>query len=332
MSDWWRHAPALDPFQAIRLLLREAGDGPVVGRAADARTEPLRFASVVSFAFPASDLERIEAGPNGRAQVWIHWLGVASPRTRGSLPTWYATQLLAAERDGNRALRDFLDLFNHRLASLYFRAWLKHNMPVRYELERAGVVRGLLLALLGLGTPGLIERLHIDPRVPLRHPAAFLRRPATAAGITLVLQSHFGVPIAVEPFAVKVMPLDPEEQTRLDGHRRLGRDTVVGRGVRSTQGSFRLRVGPLDYADFRAFLPGGPRLPDLQELVRLMVGPEFDYDLILELREQAVPRLQLVDDPARAARLGWSTWLGLRLHGGTARDTIVPAASLEAES
>ncbi|MBZ0151636.1 MAG: type VI secretion system baseplate subunit TssG [Planctomycetes bacterium] len=331
MKDWWPKAPAMDPFQAIRLLQRDAGDGPVIGSASDAASEPLRFASMVSFGFPASDLDHIEAGPDGKPKVWIHWLGLASPRTPGALPTWYARHLLEAEQDGNRAMRDFLDLFNHRLASLYFRAWLKHNLPVRHELEPRGIVRGLLLSLLGLGTPGLTERLRLDPRVPLRHPAAFLRRPATAAGLQLVLEAHFAVPVVVEPFTAKVVPLDSSEQTRLDGRRRLGVDSVLGRGVRTASGNFRLRLGPLDYTDFRAFLPGGAKLRDLQELVRLLAGPEYDYDLVLGLREQAVPRLQLIDDAERAARLGWSTWLGVRLGGGEAHDTLVPAANLEGQ-
>lgn len=331
MTDWFDRATSFDAFQAIRLLHRLAPQRPVVGRSLDPREEPLRFASNVTFEFSASDLQRIDEPrqPGGVPRVLVNYLGLATPASKGSLPVWYSRLLLDAERDGNRAMRDFLDLFNHRLLSLFFRARLKHEFAVQYELERGGAVRRVLGALVGLGTRGVTERLRLDPRALLRHVAVFVRKPASAAGIVLVLQAWFGVPFEIDPFVLQLVPLETGEQTRLDGSRALGRDVVLGRGVLSTQGCFRLRVGPLDHETFREFLPGGARLPDLQELVRTMVGAEFDYDLRLVLREDAVPRLRLGGDPASAGRLGWSSWLGVRLQGGDAADTLVPASHLE---
>ncbi|MCA8950159.1 MAG: type VI secretion system baseplate subunit TssG [Planctomycetes bacterium] len=342
MTDWWSAAASFDLFEAIRRIHREAGAAPLVGTGSDPGREPLRFASNVSFAFPASDLQSIGAGADGRPRAVVNVLGIASPTSKGSLPPWYARLLLEAERDGNAAMRDFLDLFNHRLMSLYFRAWLKHNLPVRYELDRpparpgatfelqrTGAIQGILLALVGLGSNGLVERLGIDPRTLLHHPAAMLRRPASAVGLECVLEAHFGIPFAVESFVARLLPLEPDARTRLDGSKRLGIDTVVGDGVMSAQSRFRLHVGPLDYQAFASFLPGGAPIAELRQLVSALVGDEFDYDLRLELAEAEVPGLRLWSDDARAQQLGWSTWLGQRLHGGNARDTLVPTSRHE---
>lgn len=332
MTSWWANAAEYEPYQAIRILHREAGEVPVVGFTERPESDPIRFTSAVSFGFPTSDIGSVTADEHGRPRVEVHWLGVVSPTSKGALPAWYAMLLLEAERNGNRGMRAFFDLFNHRLASLQFRAWLKHNLPIRHELERRGVVQRLLLSLLGLGTDSLPARLRLDPRAILRHPAAFLRRPATPAALVLVLQSYFGMPVAVDSFVSRMLPLDPDQQLRLDGTRGLGVDTVLGQSVRTAQGSFRLRVGPIGYAAFLDFLPGGRRLAELQQLVRFLVGAEYDYDVQLELREAQVPKLRLGGSVGGQCRLGWSGWLGERLQGGNARDTLVPAASLEGTS
>ena len=58
-----------------------------------------------------------------------------------------------------RTLRDFLDIFNHRMISLFYRAWEKYRFPVAYERggRRTDRFTGYLLDLIGLGTPGLAE-------------------------------------------------------------------------------------------------------------------------------------------------------------------------------
>ena len=49
----------------------------------------------------------------------------------------------------------FLDIFNHRAISLFYRAWEKHHFTVGYERNEQDPLSPHLMDLLGLGTPGL---------------------------------------------------------------------------------------------------------------------------------------------------------------------------------
>ncbi|MGE3171974.1 MAG: type VI secretion system baseplate subunit TssG [Planctomycetota bacterium] len=338
-------APEFEFRQLVRLLhlaARDAGRGAPALGAVDLADEVARFQGNVSFQFAASDVQAAEppSGPEAGRRPWrvaVNFMGLANPGVQGSLPSWYANLIVEEQRAANKLaperrrqpLRDFVDLFNHRFLSLWFRAWLKHNLPVQLELDRRGPVRRALLSLVGLGTAGLQEQLRIDPNVLLGNAAVFTRRPATAAGLRAVLEGHFGVAVAVEPFVVSSQPLDRAEQLALDGRRQLGLDTLLGESAQLTQGKFRLRLGPLGWDRFADFLPGSAGMGELQQVVRTLVGMEFDYDVRLVLAEHDVPTLGLGDEFADRARLGWSTWLGTRLHGGDVADTLCPASDLE---
>lgn len=332
-------APYFDFFQLVRMVLR--GAGRLDHRRRAPGQQPVRFRANASFQFKASDVQSITLPktPDQPATIAVNFLGIASPGVVGSLPNWYAQDALAeaTDRDDpNPAMAEFFAMFDDRLIHLYFRAWLRNNVPIQYELQKDGVIARVLQSAIGFGSPAIAALLPLDPRALVHHAAMLARRPTTAAGLAQSLSTWFGVAFEVEPFAELVTELESEQRLRLGDHAmRLGETTVVGDSVRTRQGKFRLRAGPLSWADFVGFLPGSDGVPDgdkLAELiswVRQSTGGEFDYDLQLELREDAVPVLEFrADDPARA-RLGLSMWLGARLQGGTATDTVVQVSDLE---
>ena len=106
----------------------------------------MRFVSDLSFAFPTGDvrslerqdvddlLEEIEgvpAAPEQPDKMTVNFLGLATPNSFGSLPTPYVEEIRFQERENNFAMRDFLDLFNHRLISFFYRAWERSQPAVR---------------------------------------------------------------------------------------------------------------------------------------------------------------------------------------------------------
>lgn len=332
-------APSFDFFQAVRMLLR--GTAPLDARKRGARTAQVRFRANLSFRFKASDVQAITlpAQEGEPAVVTVNFLGIASPGITGSLPNWYATTALAeaGDRDGpNRAMVEFFALFDDRLVQLYFRAWLRNNLPLQYELAKEGLVARLLRSCVGVGTPGLAGMLPFDARALVHHAALLARRPTTAAALADSLAIWFGVPFEVLQFEEMRAGLEPEQRMRLGDHTmQLGETTALGDYVQLRQAKFRLRAGPLSWEQMVGFLPGdsatgdGASLRELCTWVRQAVGGEFDYDLQLVLREAEVPVFAFRGDQPERARLGMSTWLGARLPGADATDTFVPASALE---
>ena len=62
-------------------------------------------------------------------------------------------------RQKDFSLTSFLDIFHHRLISLFYLAWKKHRFPENYLPGAQDRLSQYLLSLIGLGTPGLAGRL-----------------------------------------------------------------------------------------------------------------------------------------------------------------------------
>ncbi|EMB2829836.1 FAD-dependent oxidoreductase [Stenotrophomonas maltophilia] len=79
--------------------------------------------------------------------------GVDSP-----LPTGYLDDI-AQRREGHEALEHFLDIFNHRIFTQFYRIWRKYSYPATFEPGGRDATSQCLLGLIGLGIPGTAERI-----------------------------------------------------------------------------------------------------------------------------------------------------------------------------
>ena len=69
------------------------------------------------------------------------------------LPAWVSERDIERSTRGDGALADFLDLFNHRLLSLLYRAQKKYRPALDSRPPDRGRVANVLYSLIGLGTP-----------------------------------------------------------------------------------------------------------------------------------------------------------------------------------
>lgn len=315
-------------FQAVRLLRRLLPGRASIGTHSDPEDEFVRFRSAVDLSYPATDVVEIREPeePRQPAEMTVSFMGVATPGSFGSLPTRYAEEVLARNADKNPALGEFFDLFNHRFISLFYRAWEKHQLAVRYEhddhelfFERA------LFSAIGLGTPGLLGRLPFDERALLFRAGLLSMAPVPARVLEQLVESYFQVPARVEPFRPQWCALEESDQNRLGARNSgLGEDLIVGEQIRLVQFRFNLRIGPLDWSRYQEFLPSGSAYPALLELVRLATSQDLDWDVTVALQAEDVPPLKLEVSRDRPTRLGWSTWLTAKGLGRHAEDARFP--------
>jgi type VI secretion system protein ImpH len=372
--DVGRDPSAFDFFAAVRLLERTAGAAaspPAADRAGqprasrravqdrrrtpvggdgDPRQEVVRFTAEPSLMFPVGDIVGVEsngAGENaGAAQprMSVNFLGLIGPN--GALPQHYTSLILSRLRERDAALRDFLDLFQHRSISLFYRAWKKYRLPFQYESsalpgdfgkspgsgdDRDGVDLATLClyCLAGLGTGGLRGRRAFDDRVCLLFSGTLSRQPRPALELERILADQMSVPVKVEQFFGRWLTLGHNELSRLpgrgqgDGYNHLGVNVVIGQRVRDVQGSFRIVLGPMTYRQFQRFTPLGSALRPVCEFTRSFAGPEFEFDVQVILSARQIPECRLdstaTDGPLDARgpahpsgagpRLGWNTWL-----------------------
>ncbi|MEN6475671.1 MAG: type VI secretion system baseplate subunit TssG [Syntrophaceae bacterium] len=292
-------------FEAVHLLERLAADKPPLGEGLEPSQEPVRFAVRPSFTFPAAEIaslaEDLEGGP---ARMDVTFLGLTGPN--GVLPHWYNELAIERNRQADFSLTDFLDIFHHRLITLFYLAWKKHRWAENYQPSGQDRLSRCLLSLCGLGTPGLGENIGFESEA-LAFNTGLLSMPfPTAAGIESAVACLAGVEVAIEQFVERVIPLSPADQTAVgQANARLGMDTVCGGYVRDCQSTFRIDLGPMDYADFTRFLPGGETLKPLEAFIRTMVGPEYEFELKVMLNRAEVPICRLGGE----SRLGMTSWL-----------------------
>lgn len=170
----FEHPYEFDFFQAVWLLERLEPDRAAVGRQGSPAGETVHFAAHPSLSFPPSsvcDLRRDE--DSGIPRMTVAFLGLTGPA--GALPRHYSELLLRVEREARsperHALRDWLDLFNHRLVSLFFRAWEKYRfyVPVArggWRQPEPDLFTEGLFSLIGMGLPSLRGKLSVWQRPP----------------------------------------------------------------------------------------------------------------------------------------------------------------------
>src|SRR5688572_17697079 len=116
-----------DFFQAVRVLeaLARRGENgerkrqPVGGDHAP-QDEVVRFRAHVSHRFPAGGIQdlRLPKSDDDLFEMTVSFLGAIGPS--GALPQHYTQLVIDRVRQKDTSLRDFLDLFHHRLISHYY--------------------------------------------------------------------------------------------------------------------------------------------------------------------------------------------------------------------
>lgn len=325
-SRLWEEPWVFDFFQAVRRLTQIFPERALVGRFVPPETEFVRFCAHPSFSFPASAIQALEVGPDQRLRMQVNFIGLIGPLA--VLPDPYTELVMERVRARDTALRDFLDMFHHRMISLFYQAWEKYRFPVPYERGEPVRFSHLLLDLIGLGTPGLQGRQSVPDDSLIYFSGLMSKHPRCAAGLSGVLREFFEVPVEIEQFVGAWYRLDAANQTRFQDIEAdtdcLGLGTVVGDEIWDIQSAARIQLGPLTLEQYRDFLPGGSAYEPLRAIARFYSGDEIDYEIQLILARDEVPRCELGSESDAAPRLGWITWMRTVPMNRDPNETILP--------
>lgn len=296
-------------YRAVYLLERFSKNRKPLGDALVPSEESVRFRAKKGFSFPPSDISDLkDTGTEDWPSMEVAFLGLTGPS--GVLPHWYTQLILAREQKKDRTLADFLDLFHHRLITLFYLAWKKHRFPENYQVRARDRLSRYLLSLSGLGTPGLTEMIGL-PEEALTFYSGLLSRPmASAVAIESAVAYFADARVRVEQFIERIVDLDPSDQTQVGvANATLGDDAICGSQVWECQTKFRVHLGPVGKKKFVRLMPTGDLLIPIFSLVRYMVGIEFEFDIRIYLKKEDVPLCQLGTTGGDAPMLGWTTWV-----------------------
>jgi type VI secretion system protein ImpH len=306
-----REPCSFDFFQAVRLLERFLTERESVGQFVHPATEVARFRVHPSLAFPASQIQELDWPEHDSAQMSVNFMGLTGPQ--GVLPNVYTSLIIERLRDSDRTLRDFLDIFNHRIISLFYRAWRKYRFDVACEHGERDLFSRHLLSLMGLGTEGFRDRQAVSDDSLIYYAGLLAQRPRSAQALRQILADYFDVPVAIEQFSGGWYRLDPETQCRLSEESEesgeLGLGAVVGDEVWNQQSRVRIVLGPLSIERYADFLPDGQSFGKLHSWVKFFSNDEWDFDVKLILEREQVPACTLGAEGVSGPQLGWVSWV-----------------------
>ncbi len=322
-------------FQAVRLLERasvfddkQMSKNTLAGFAPP-DTEALRIRSHQSFVFHSAEIHSIgktnSSSNSSQWQMFINFMGLTG--SSGVLPYHYTELVLQRLKVKDQSLIKFLDLFNHRTVSLFYQSNIKYRLPLAYEKNKLLSTpkskpksdidshSKVLLSLMGLGTGKLNNRLFTKDESLIYYSGLFNQSVRTVSGLQQIIQHHFSILVEIKEFVGQWENVLEDALSRLPSkthpkgcNGQLGISTMLGSKSWFAQGKIHIILKPENKLQFNKFSPGTNASAALNELVRLYIGLECDYDFIVRMKKSSLP-----DAPSMNSHtpliLGWNTWL-----------------------
>jgi type VI secretion system protein ImpH len=301
-------------FQMVRLMGRLYPDRRPVGIFATPSDELVRFSALPSLTFPASEIQSYAPQHDEPDRLEVNFIGLNV--VNGPMPRSYTAALLEGKRAKDKATIEFFDIFNHRIVSLFYRAWKKYRFFIAYEslAKDDDEITQRLYDIVGLGTPRLRNRMAIPDEAAIYYAGIVSNQVRSAEGLKQVLEHYFRVPVEIRQFtgAWERLPVSQQTFLREAGSYSecLGMGTVVGDEVWNQQGAMTVRIGPMPLERYRQFLPGARGQKELEAWLMFYSRRQFDFVVQLVLAREEVPDTVLLTE--ESPRLGYESWLKVK--------------------
>ncbi len=296
-------------FKAVNLLENLSPDKKQLGTAISPSEESVRFTVKPGFTFPASEISDLKMGDKNRAtEMEVAFMGLIGPS--GILPNWYNELAMERLHRKDKSFVSFLNIFHHRMISLFYLAWKKNRFPESYQPGASDRLSNYILSLAGLGTKGMVQNLGL-PREALIFYSGLLSRPvASARGIEAAIKYFSDTTVIVDQFIECDVLLEKEDRSSLGtANVSLGKDVVCGSYIKECQTKFRVNIGPVKYKQFTRLMPKGDLLFPIFSLIKYMVGIEFEFEIKIFLDKKDVPENIIGGIGNTAPQLGSSAWI-----------------------
>ncbi|KVO90350.1 type VI secretion protein [Burkholderia ubonensis] len=297
-------------FQAMRLFECARADLPRIGQSLRPADDAIRLGQDPEFHFAATEVAAYRPANDRRpARLAVSFLGLLGPN--GPMPLWLTEYVRDRVRHGrDTTLVGFLDMFQHRMLGLFYRAWAASQPVISLDRPDDASFSRYVGSLGGFGASPRRERDIVPDSARLDFTGLLAGRTRHASGLASLLSQYFGLPVAIEQFVGHWVRLPVHECTRLGTHgmgaKKLGQGVVLGGKVWDRQHKFRVVIGPVGADDCRRLQPGSDSFRRLVQWVRLYTGGVLDWDLLLTLAPGAAAGVRLGTN----ARIARSTWLG----------------------
>ncbi|WP_051484562.1 type VI secretion system baseplate subunit TssG [Shewanella waksmanii] len=281
-------------YQVERQLANDKARYHCVGRDSLPAQELIRFKVDQHLGFPGQPISGVELRESDNAQcsaidMNISFMGLTGPS--GALPQHYSEMVLARLKLKDTGMKDFYDLFNHRLISLFYRAWEKYRFSVSYQAGGQQQTDAFSKVLKHFSGPDSLSAYYAGIQS---------RSSPSAQGLANMLMDFTQGDVDVQQFQGRWLTLSPQDQTRLGGrcnpegqYARLGLDASLGQRVWDISSAVTITLSFTDKDIAAEYLPGKHKTRLVQQLIGQYLGNTTQFKLQLNVSMNQVPVAQL---------------------------------------
>lgn len=254
--------------------------------------------------FPSCNVTRVAFHEGSASDVHVQFMGYFGPQ--GALPLSLTAEALQwMKRRNDPSFARFADIFAARFVQLFYRAWADARPIVQMDRPKDDRFRVWLGALIGLGSPALRARDALPDDIRLGLSGLISSRVRSVARLRQCLAHLLGAPVTIEEHVGTWLNFDPSDCSHLGQNAsRLGQDICLGTRAFSLNEKIRLVIACRDLDEYNTFLPGQPESRRLVDFLYAYLGPTFEVDIALSLREEQLPPTRL----GTAGQLGWTSF------------------------
>jgi len=313
-----------DFHQAVRLLEKMRPEAHPLGEGSNPLKEALAIESRVTLSPSGADLQSLVFSQTDKPPVLtVNFLGLAG--IQGPLPMPYTELLMERLRKQDKGFKDFLDIFNHRLASLWHRMRKKIVLGIAQVLPEKTPAGKSFLDLAGIGPHPLRNRLAVSDQTLLSYAPAFWKRPRSLIGLQRMLRDYFGMPVVVSQFQGRWQVAQERDWTRIGigsqaQHQVLGKSAVLGRRSWDQSSGILLHIPPLTYRQYICFQKETTlEYTAMRDLTYFYIGLGQHVRMVCSLQRDQIEPVRL----NRQFGLGHTTWMTRGNGKGFAKDPEV---------
>lgn len=265
--------------------------------------ELIRFRSNPQAGFAGRDIEQIDHAPS-QDGIWRHTLTVNTPALtgiRGVLPDFYNDLVLNQQRNKAPQLRDFLDIFNHRLLSLKYRSWAKTQPALQQELSDQDIFTQIMRSLTGIQHTPQLYYAGLASRVT-----------CSANNLEAALQQLTGIKTRITSLTGRWQSLAHADQSHLPSRKHISGmnahlgEAILGRRCWMPDTGVRITFIPQTGTEILQIMPGGSHSQAITDMVKAMVGSRLQISYQVTAQQSLLSGCQL----GSSQRLGHDSFLG----------------------
>jgi type VI secretion system protein ImpH len=214
---------------------------------------------------------------------------------------------LALERlkHNDSALSDFIELFEHRLISLFYKAWAKYQLPLSAEHAGLGDTDKITQLIKNFAGTSVTDSL------PLFYAGHFARANRSQMQLEHMLAEIIQADVKIKPLVGQWRGIEQEDRCQIGKYgrnHRLGPGVLLGKRFWDIQSNVDINIGNLSFQAFNSLAEGSEKFAAVEQLIYQYLPSHISVNLKLVVQSGQTQRPKL----GRGFQLARNGWLGNR--------------------